>query len=246
MFTGTKSLKIFIICILSILLGTRALIFAGEDRSGSAGKGSISIILQDPLDESAINEVDFWLYAVAEPASAAGDNAFVYIAAFENCGLELDPVPEKILAGELAVYAVEQNLTAADSQKSENGRIYFSGLADGLYLLVQKENAAGYSRVSPFVVSLPSVNRDGSLLYELVAKPKMEKAGTPDPGFKPQPEPELPAPEKDRLIQTGQLNWPLPVLAATGFACFSYGWLAFSKNRALDIKKDNKDEEKQA
>lgn len=54
--------------------------------------------------------------------------------------------------------------------------------------------------------------------------PEPDSKPTPDTGSKPDPEPEVkPAPPIVSLIQTGQLNWPIPVLCALGFALIACG-----------------------
>lgn len=40
-----------------------------------------------------------------------------------------------------------------------------------------------------------------------------------------------PSPGEDTLIQTGQLNWPIPVMGALGFALIAYGIIVTTKKR---------------
>ena len=40
----------------------------------------------------------------------------------------------------------------------------------------------------------------------------------------PDSDTETKEPPKDQLIQTGQLNWPVPILSALGLLLFATGW----------------------
>ena len=40
-----------------------------------------------------------------------------------------------------------------------------------------------------------------------------------------------PKPTKPQLIQTGQLNWPIPVLAIVGILLFAFGLILIFKKR---------------
>lgn len=59
-------------------------------------------------------------------------------------------------------------------------------------------------------------------------KPDTEPSTNPEGSTKPDTEPTT---KPEELIQTGQLNWPIPILAIAGLLLFSIGWamLNFSK-----------------
>ena len=84
-----------------------------------------------------------------------------------------------------------------------------------MYLLVQNQAAEGYQAAAPFLVSVP-MNEDGTYIYDVDASPKVELTKAPQP---------TPTPKPPTLAQTGQLNWPVPVLAIIGLCLFSLGWL---------------------
>ena len=71
----------------------------------------------------------------------------------------------------------------------------------------------------PFLVSIPTVV-NGTAAYQVVAEPKFSWDAKPSkpavPSLKPDPS----------LPQTGQLNWPIPVLIAMGLSLILLGgWL---------------------
>ena len=100
-------------------------------------------------------------------------------------------------------------------QTNEAGSVKFQALKPGLYLLTQTTAAPGYYKMKPFFVSVPYL-QDGRYVYDVNANVKSEleqsMEETPD-----EPEPD------DRLPQTGQLKWPVPVLAGSGMILFAVG-----------------------
>lgn len=259
-FTKKRIIIPLLIAFLLLLFSRGLQVFAGEENNDREHKASISLCLRDPLDDSAIKAGRFSLYKVAVPAGVSGEDqgVFVYTADFRACGIELKLEQADLVARQLALFAGDLQLEAADHETVTAGRLSFSGLADGLYLIVQEGSTAGYYALSPFLVTLPMLAADGSLIYELEAKPKVERLADPEPSRPPEvtePEsaPELSVPletepvqpegpgktdpadvDDSRLIQTGQLNWPLPLLATAGFLFFAYGW------QGLAGKKDEK------
>ncbi len=256
-FTKTRQFILLFTCCLMFLFARGGQVFADEENTDLSNKASISLCLRDPLDDSVIDAACFSLYQVAVTAGVGGEEAFLYTPDFAACGIELDFEEAELLAGRLAAYAGHHRLEAADQKTSEAGRLCFSSLPEGLYLIVQEGNVAGYYAASPFLVSLPLLMADGSLTYEPEAFPKIERMVVPEPpvSVETEPEPTLaevtdpepeadptappetepapqpgktdpPDPDEPRLIQTGQVNWPIPLMATAGFLLFTYGWPA--------------------
>ena len=116
------------------------------------------------------------------------------------------------------------------TQSVTNGKATFSGLGVGLYLIVQNKAADGYSPLNPFLVSVPYME-DGQYRYHVTASVKSELDREPKPGTTPptKPPPDLP--------QTGQLNWPVPVLAAAGMAMLLLGaWLRSGRKKETEYE----------
>lgn len=109
-----------------------------------------------------------------------------------------------------------------------NGKATFSGLGVGLYLIVQNQAAKGYSKLSPFLVSVPYME-DGQYRYHVTAAVKSELEREPETTPPTKPPPNLP--------QTGQLNWPVPVLAAAGMAMLLLGaWLRSGRKKESEYE----------
>lgn len=110
-----------------------------------------------------------------------------------------------------------------------DGKAVFSPLPTGLYLVRQEKAANGYSKLESFLVSVPFLE-DGKYQYDVTAsaKTELEQEAVKKPSKPSNPS----KPNDPSLPQTGQLNWPVPLLAIAGVVLFAAGWLIrFSKRK---------------
>ena len=168
-----------------------------------------------PLTDGKLN-----LYYVASIAEIKEDwFDFCLIDELAETGLKLDTsdLYDSVQSERLLQYSKnilgEEYLTAP----IENGKSNFKNLDTGLYLVWQNEEDAseGYSAIRPFLISVPRWQNGLYTLY-VVANPKVPIETAPPPPTPPPP-PELPP--------TGQLNWPIPVMAVSGMVLFVWGWI---------------------
>ena len=121
-----------------------------------------------------------------------------------------------------------------------DGDLTLRGLEPALYLVLRTGAAPGNERyhMDPLLVSVP-LPEDGRLTYEVTITPKFAGEGpsetpeppfaapSPTPGASPAPTatptPQPPAAPGPTLPQTGQLNWPIPLLLVAGAALFVLG-----------------------
>ena len=112
------------------------------------------------------------------------------------------------------------------TQTVREGKATFCDLPTGVYLIVQDQAAYGFSKLSPFLVSVPYYT-DGEYQYQVTAAIKSELERVPEPTVDSSSTPDDP-----KLPQTGQLNWPIPVMVAVGLGFFAVGWvLCFRKKK---------------
>ena len=117
------------------------------------------------------------------------------------------------------------------TQSVKDGKATFSSLSTGLYLIVQNKVADGFSKLGAFLVSVPYM-KDGEYQYHVATSIKSELKREPEPT-----DPKPTEPEDPKLPQTGQLNWPIPVMVVAGLAFFVVGWaLCFGKKRDQNEK----------
>ena len=163
---------------------------------------------------------DLCLYRVAEPEREDGSWYFrLRSDLLDGQRLDQQALDDAGLAGRPAA---APSLGTPDKTAGFNtkGKVQFKDLRPGLYLLVQSKAASGYEKMLPVLVSLPWFDEaSGSYLYDIDAtvKPAVERIAVPTsrPTPTPKPGPWLP--------QTGQLNWPVPVLAGLGLCLLLTG-----------------------
>jgi len=130
-----------------------------------------------------ISGYGFKAYKVAEAEVNGTDITYTLTEDFRDSGVELS-LDKK--ASELAadIRALEKQLNnavkAAGSAESKDGVASFGTLETGLYLIVQTKKASGYTDLSSFLVSIPTlVSEDGNtyLKYdvETYCKPNLEE-----------------------------------------------------------------------
>lgn len=160
------------------------------------------------------------LYKVGDLVWDEDHYIYTLTEAFADSGISLDAL-DSAVAQELAAYAIGNELPGTKLEIDEEGYASFQDVTVGLYLMVQEDAAQGFSPVAPFLVTVP-VSKDGEYVYHVDATPKLslipeETEPTTPPTTTPptEPDPSLP--------QTGQMNWPVPLLAVSGIFIFLFG-----------------------
>lgn len=205
-----------------LLCGMSAAAFAHEVPELDQ-KGSISITMKKGT--AVVSGGSLTLYRVGEVWEEDGNYRFRPTGDFAGFDQPLEDVQSAELAGALADYAKAHDLTGTTKEVGLDGKLSFPELELGLYLLVQNKAAQGYSKAEPFLVTVP-MREEGRYIYDVDASPKVEveQEKTPTPPNTPNtPKPGTPG--QTRLPQTGQLNWPVPVLVVLGLSLFSIGWM---------------------
>lgn len=83
---------------------------------------------------------------------------------------------DDILSPDLAAWLAQRGKNGI-SQETEQGSAAFTGVEEGLYLVVQTGEREGYYAFNPFLISMPW---DGNM-WEIDASPKMEQRPTETP-----------------------------------------------------------------
>ena len=213
--------------------------------------GSLHVRLYDTHNDVPLRGGELTLYQVASVKRTNGNLYFDYTGDFTGCGVVLGDLSDSTLADQLVKYLPAVPAIAAQQDVNEEGYANITKLPQGLYLVVQTEASHGYEAIKPFLVSIPMPDGD-NWIYDVDATPKVGapdlpeqpdnpdtpvSPGTPDNPVSPDspdnpvsPEnPDNPVspsnPDKPVLPQTGQLNWPVPVLACSGVLLFAVGWV---------------------
>lgn len=176
--------------------------------AAAAGKaGSLTILLSDE-DGAVVPDILVRLYRVGEPDGTLTPE---FSAA--------DITPDSLLsqrnspqnAVTLARLASTQKLTGAELTTDQRGSARFTGLSEGVYLVLCPPGQALTFPV--FLVRVP-LTVNGSATYDIVSRPKAEPPADPTPTPSPTPDGALP--------QTGVD--PLPLLLLLTGGCLLVIW----------------------
>lgn len=211
--------------LLVVLMASISVARAAEPVPDLTQKGSLTVTLRDAQSGAAMSGGELTLYRVAEAVVQDGGMTYQFVNGFENCGLSLKNLEDSALAAQLAEHRTSSAAGQAKTPDA-NGQLTYTELSPGLYLLVQTQAADGFETIQPFVAALPMQTESG-WVYDVDASPKVgvKKTDTPQ---NPQT-PATPQTPGTRLPQTGQLNWPIPVLSIVGLTLLGAGWLLRKK-----------------
>ncbi len=230
-----------LMCIL-LLCGLHVTLYAQEPQET---KGKITVKMK--YDGKAVTGGALTVYRVGDAAEENGDFTFFKTDAMGGFSEEFDDISDPKLAEDVAAFVEAKDLSAYAEAENQEGKAVFTNLDLGLYLIVQTESSDGYEPLKPFLVSVP-MNENGHYIYEVNAEGKIQhpQGQNPSVPFDPNDpsnpngpsDPNAPSnpnapgnpnassdPTEEPLPQTGQLNWPIPMLAASGLLLFAVGWL---------------------
>lgn len=178
--------------------------------------GSLTITMRwngTPLDSGSLT-----VCKIGEIVETDGNYSFQPVSQLTAYDISLENPEDPSLAALLTELAAEENLPGI-SREITDGAAFFEELAPGLYVVMQEAAAEGFAPINPFLIAVPNF-QDGVYRYEVTADPKVPLEPIPEETTEPtQPEPTDP-----ELPYTGQLNWPVPMLAVSGLALFLVGW----------------------
>lgn len=199
--------------------------------------GSISVTVKDSRTSLPVAGGEITLYPVASVASTPTGYAYAYTDDFADCDYSFAHIEDDAagLAKSYEAYVLKQDIAGTPQEVDESGQVHFNDLSAGLYLVVQTQRSGAYTVLDPFIVTIPMI-ADNAYVYDVDATPKTGTVMQPlPPGTddQPSPSPDVPSPTPSiprvpgtgELPQTGQLWWPVPVLASLGTALILIGWI---------------------
>lgn len=166
-----------------------------------------------------INGGTLRLYRVGNIVEKDNNYSFELITELADTNVDVSNTSSPSVAKTLAakVKALKLSYLSADIK---DGKAYFASVSHGLYVVVQVSAAKGYERMDPFLISMPQF-QDGSYTNHVSVYPKVpietqppETTTTTTPTTLPSSAP-----------QTGQLKWPVPILAVMGLALLGFGFV---------------------
>lgn len=208
------------ICVLMLLCAVSISVSA-HDVPDLSRSGTIHITMRH--GDVTIPGGTLTVYRVGMIYEDNGNYGYVLTEEFAESNISLVNIQSAELASDLSDYAQTNSIPGETKTIDENAQVNFENLELGLYLFVQYEAAEGYNLANPFLVSVPAVV-DGQYIYDVDGTPKLDpitvKPTEPT-------EPTEPKPQEPTLPQTGQLNWPIPLLAVVGLLFLTVGCLLY-------------------
>ena len=160
------------------------------------------------------------LYRVGDIAEDDGNYFYILVPELEGFGLSLEDLYDADTAAYMVKVVKQEKLQGISQKIDKQGNALFEDLPIGLYLVVQTKASAGYNAAAPFLIGIP--NRiDDRYVYAVDASPKVELEKAPTETTEPPTETTVPG----KLPQTGQNNWPVPVMLIAGLLFIACGVL---------------------
>lgn len=222
-------LFVLVLTILFITVNTAVFSHAVPDLDR---RGSISVTMR--YGTNTVPGGSMAIYRVADVRSENGNYVFVPCGDFASLNEKMTDVESDALAFSVAAFIAQNKLTGETRPIDAQGKVSFKDLEPGLYILIQTLSSKGYNCANPFLISIPMY--DGEYIYDVAASAKVELSKDNNNPFE-ETTPESGSNNDNKLPQTGQLNWPIPILLVSGTALVLTGLiLCFGQRRGKNEK----------
>ncbi len=208
-------IALLLVCVLALLPCAAA--YAAHPVPDLERTGSVTVAMR--VGEQPVPGGSLALYRVGQVAQDDGNFSWTATEPFAPGGFDYTDLQLPGLPAALDAWAADNDLAPhAVLSVNAQGQAVFENLPLGLYLVTQPTPAPGYNAITPFLVTVPYLEGD-TYIYDVNAGPKTQLIQQPEPAPPP------PTPPEPVLPDTGQLWWPVPVLACGGLALFALGLL---------------------
>ena len=136
-------------------------------------KGSIDIVLTEKESNKAINGAMLGVYKVAD---AKLDNAnLVYETSEEvkSCKIDFSKIDDRTITEGMVDCIKNTDTFSTSETTNEKGKVSFTDLDLGLYMVVQINKVKGYSNIDAFLVMIPQVINN-KWVYDIDCEPKTD------------------------------------------------------------------------
>lgn len=222
-----KTLKKFLLILLSLLLCGLPVTVTAAAAPDLTQPGALTLEFQ--YQGQNVTDGALAVYRVGDIVADEGECRFELSAAFADSRQNIADIQSPDTAAALQKYAETNKIAASQTAVNSTGIVRFLDLTPGLYLVVQTTASAGFAPISPFLISVPWYDEtEDEFLYDVSGTSKLElrPEGSTKPTPSPKPTPRPGTPDGGRtpgLPKTGQLNWPIPVLAVLGLVFCVFG-----------------------
>lgn len=220
---------VIVVCL--IILSASVNAFAQNDNFPANEKGTLIVNLNHK--GNAIPDGEFTLYCVA----LLKKDGETYLATkdFKECNINFNNLDDNNLPNYIYEYILINEIKGTVKPVNYKGEVRFEELENGLYLVVQTKGSLGFKAPTPFLVEMPNYNsQTNEWEYNVEAKPKAlpDNMTVPTEPTESPLETETPMTKPSGMLpHTGQLNWPIPVMAFVGIILFAIGFTIYNEGK---------------
>lgn len=171
---------------------------------------SLNIELKQPTGET-IFDGNVYLYHIANLITTDSDYYYEYTSSYSDCDIQKEKLSDNSCSKEIDAFTKNRNIIGQEASLNEQGKVQFTDLSSGTYLVVIKNTNNDFYLTEPLLISLPNYYKEAnSFNYDVTAYPKAMKNNeiSIQKG--------LSQGTLNKLPQTGQLWWPVPILMFSG------------------------------
>ena len=135
-------------------------------------KGSILLELVEQEHNEKIADANIEIIKIADAKVDSNGNLYYeYVTSLNNCNVDIKDVT-KINVNELTT-CINDNTQRLSSISDNNGKVSFSNLDLGLYLIRQTNKLNKYTSIDSYLVTLPTIENN-TWVYDIYSIPKTE------------------------------------------------------------------------
>ena len=140
-----------------------------ETQTGQSAEqmGSVTVQLTPGKEGTSVADVEFFLTKVGE----IQDSTYTLLPEYDNTKIDLNTLTTAEQLEEAAKTLAETAKQEQGKKTDGNGQVVFEKQELGVYLLTTKDQP-GYDLVSPTLLSIPTMETDETLHYDIKVEPK--------------------------------------------------------------------------
>ncbi|NSI06624.1 hypothetical protein G4970_18455, partial [[Ruminococcus] gnavus] len=139
----------------------------GQSPEQTVQTGSVTVHLTPGKEGTSVADVEFFLTKVGE----IQDSTYTLLPEYDNTKIDLNTLTTAEQLEEAAKTLAETAKQEQGKKTDGNGQVVFEKQELGVYLLTTKDQP-GYDLVSPTLLSIPTMETDETLHYDIKVEPK--------------------------------------------------------------------------
>ena len=132
-------------------------------------KGSVTFTMaynSIPIPGGALS-----MYRIATVMELAGDLHYTWVPELNDSGLLLSKRDTEVFADRISMLIDSRSLPSVTKTIDDHGKVSFTDLECGLYVVYQRTPAPGYEPINAFCISIPMIE-DNEFVFDITGSPK--------------------------------------------------------------------------